>query len=132
MVYLLDTCILIKAIAEPEKINKNILDKLLDKHNQLFVSASSIWEITIKHNKHPDLVPFSGRDILEKLEQSDTPIIPIDKECIANLEEVYKIMLHNDPFDHMLLATAKAKSLILITEDKLLAKYNYCDVLLAN
>ena len=67
MVYLLDTCILIKALVDPEKIDKRVLEKLLNQHNQLYVSTASLWEITIKNNKHPDLVPFSGEDVMKKL-----------------------------------------------------------------
>ena len=49
MILLLDTCALLWAWAEPEKLSGRLQGFLQDPHNQMWVSAASAWEIATKH-----------------------------------------------------------------------------------
>lgn len=53
MRYLLDTCVLIYAIDDREKLNSAIDDILFDYNNQIYVSAESIKELIVLYrHKH--------------------------------------------------------------------------------
>ena len=49
MILLLDTCALLWAWAEPEKLSVRLEGLLQDPHNQVWVSAASAWEIATRH-----------------------------------------------------------------------------------
>ena len=55
MILLLDTCALLWAWAEPDKLSARLEGLLQDPHNQVWVSAASVWEIATKHRvgKYP-------------------------------------------------------------------------------
>ena len=54
MEYLLDTNTLLRALFNDEKISDKTRNIIANEKNQIFVSIVSIWEIELKHNKHPD------------------------------------------------------------------------------
>lgn len=91
------------------------------------VSAVSIWEVAIKwalRKTRPDDVPLSGRDFLKELEQAliaPMPILPIHTAAVDDLP-----MLHGDPFDRLLIATAQHEGMTLLTHDAALAGYGDC------
>ena len=50
---LLDTHILLWAVTADPALGDHAQGLLLDTHNEIFVSAASIWEVAIKHRKNP-------------------------------------------------------------------------------
>lgn len=88
------------------------------------VSAISIWEVAIKwalRKGRPDDMPVSGRDFLRELDRAriePSPIAPIHAAAVDDLP-----MLHGDPFDRFLLATARHEGMTLLTHDATLAQY---------
>jgi PIN domain nuclease of toxin-antitoxin system len=64
MQILLDTHILLWALADDPTLSDEARFLLCDGRNQLWVSAVSIWEISIKHALGRGDMPLSGRDAL--------------------------------------------------------------------
>ena len=60
---LLDTHVLIWALTEDLRLSDMARQLILDPDNTIYYSAASIWEISIKHARHPDSVTFSGREL---------------------------------------------------------------------
>ena len=63
MELLLDTCSLLWALFDDNKLSKQARDLLANEDNDVYVSAASLWEIAIKNLKHPDLMPYSLDDV---------------------------------------------------------------------
>ncbi|MCL2168800.1 MAG: type II toxin-antitoxin system VapC family toxin [Defluviitaleaceae bacterium] len=122
MRYLLDTCAIIWYFDEEEtKLPSDIRSMVNSPESEIFVSIVSIWEIVIKIGKGRLDVNF---DILfSKLFRAQFEILPIG---IASLQVLRKLNLeiHKDPFDRMIIATAMAKDLTIVTSDKDIQKYN--------
>ena len=51
MKYILDTHIWLWSLLEPEKLDKNIVQVLENKENELFISPITIWEILVLAEK---------------------------------------------------------------------------------
>jgi PIN domain nuclease of toxin-antitoxin system len=88
------------------------------------VSAISIWEVAIKwalRKGRSDDMPLSGREFLPALKRAmiePMPIQPIHAAAIDDLP-----LLHGDPFDRLLLATARHEGMTLLTHDAKLGEY---------
>ena len=129
MDYLLDTHIIIWAIYNDPSLSDEIKAIIRNKDNNIFYSAASLWEIEIKHNKNPESVPASAFDIFSVLLGTRLEFIDISIPHIHCLRHIIPQNIHKDPFDHMILATAKREDLTLITHDKILKQYQGVNVL---
>ena len=121
---LLDTHILLWRLAGSERLSKDAI-ALMDKaETQLFASAASIWEVAIKWSLRkgsPDDMPISGKDFAAALTDTGLPILAIAPAHAAALDDLP--MLHRDPFDRLLLATARSEGMTLLTHDAQLGAY---------
>ena len=121
MKLLLDTHLLLWSAAEPSKLSTQCRSLILDSDNDLFFSAASIWEITIKSRLgRPDfdLDPHVLRRGL-----ADNGYL----ELTVNVEHALAVLalppLHKDPFDRMLVAQATIEGFVLLTSDEQVAAY---------
>lgn len=95
-----------------------------DEADQLLASAASVWEVSIKwllRKGTADDMPLSGQQFAEALGQVGITVLPI-KPVHAAATELLP-MHHRDPFDRLLLATARHEGLRLISHDAQLAQY---------
>lgn len=117
MSVLLDTHLLLWALSDPRKL-KPRARSLIDT-NEVFISAASIWEISIKSS-----LGKLGADpgaVLAAIEPSGLRMLPITGDHAA---KVFELPLHHrDPFDRMLLAQALSEPLVLLTDDHRLGAY---------
>jgi PIN domain nuclease of toxin-antitoxin system len=113
---LLDTCIvydwLMGRIAP-----HGIVEKI--QHDGAFVSAVSVWEMTIKNGlgKLPLPTPAIAEDIEAQGFQWSN-IAPYHAQAVQHLGE-----WHKDPFDRLLIAQAKLENLQLVTYDRVFQSY---------
>jgi PIN domain nuclease of toxin-antitoxin system len=87
--------------------------------NQVYVSAASTWEISIKKTIGKLSVPDDMDAIVEDEGFDKLPIMLFHGEQAGLLPEY-----HKDPFDRMLIAQAQAEGLIIVTNDEKIARYN--------
>ena len=120
---LLDTNILIDSILFPERLSQETIDILEDEKNSIFISAASLLEISIKHNKHPKLMPIDSVYLAQLIMDNDFDILPINEKILVIFDEFMTEKIHNDPFDHILLATAITENCTLLTKDAILGNY---------
>ena len=86
---------------------------------EVFVSAASAWEVSIKValGKLRLRIPF-----LDAVTESGFSPLPVD---FAHAEAVKDLpRLHTDPFDRMLVAQARVEQLQLVSQDRELARYS--------
>lgn len=121
---LLDTHILLWRLADSDKLPVEAL-ALMDEHaEQLFASTGSIWEVAIKWARRKgaaDDMPLSGREFAAALDEAGIEVLPITPDHAAELDDLE--MHHRDPFDRLLIATARREGLTLLTSDAALGAY---------
>jgi PIN domain nuclease of toxin-antitoxin system len=118
MRYLLDSHVVIWAVGNSLQLSDKVRAILAAPAN-LYISIASLWEIAIKCNMGKLELP---KDFDARLAKSDVHILPIGMEHIRMLATLDN--WHRDPFDRMIIAQAKYEHLTLITDDKMLAKYD--------
>lgn len=121
MKLLLDTHLLLWAAAEPTRLSRNARKLIRDEANELFFSAASIWEVTIKRSLARDDFQVEPRVLRRSLLDNGYAELPITSEHAVGLESLEP--LHKDPFDRMLVAQAIAEGITLLTSDAKLARY---------
>lgn len=120
---LLDTHALLWALYFPDNLGEQAKAIISDPSNDVVVSTASLWEIEIKHAKKPDLMPYSAKEILAGCERAGYSIMSVKPEHILLLASFMDQGIHNDPFDHLLLSTARCEGLMLLTHDELMERY---------
>ena len=123
MKILLDTHVIIWALEDSPRLPLYIREMIIDETNEIYVSSISLWEIAIKHQKNPNLMPYNEKDILNVILRSGFILLDIRDENIISLPEIMKQNIHKDPFDHMLLAIAMNENATLLSHDSILKSY---------
>jgi PIN domain nuclease of toxin-antitoxin system len=116
---LLDTQIYFWTLKETHRVPKRA-NRLIEDASRVYVSAASIWEMTIKSG----LGKLDGepREFEEAIEQSGFHALAVTARHAAS---VHRLGLHHkDPFDRLLVAQAIAEGLQLVTADELLGLYS--------
>jgi len=114
---LLDTHLLLWALAEPEKLSATTRNRL--DAAEVFVSAASVWEVSIKVALGK--LEADPSELLAAIEPAGFELLPITGLHAAAVAALP--LLHRDPFDRMLVAQARTEPLILLTNDTVLEQY---------
>jgi PIN domain nuclease of toxin-antitoxin system len=122
MKYLLDTVIWLWSIASVEKLNQSCLAILENGREEIYFSAATAWEVSIKarlgklHLPAPpsECIPtFTAKQGLRPL-----PVTQLHAIGVFNLQPH-----HQDPFDRLIIAQALAEDMTIMTSDRLFGKY---------
>ena len=119
MTLLLDTHILLWWLSDDPLLPTAAREAIASPDAEVLVSAATAWEIAIKR--------AAGRldapdDLLEALHVNDFEMLPIT--VVHALAAGALPPHHSDPFDRMLIAQARAESLILISVDNRFPQYD--------
>ena len=121
MTLLIDTHLLLWAAGDPQKLSRKARRLLDDPAAQLWFSAASLWEVTIKHGLGREDFRVAPRRLRRGLLDNGWRELAISSEhAVATLDLP---LLHKDPFDRILLAQAQVEGLALVTSDELVARY---------
>ena len=124
MKYILDTHYILWTLFKPELINNKIKEILENDKDIKYVSAISLWEISLKYSLGK--LEFEGTnptEIHEKIIESGFTIIPIEDEQFSSFYKLSKKEEHKDPFDRMIIWQAISNNYTLITNDKKIKQY---------
>ena len=120
---LLDSHILLWTLAGSRQIPMKARDLIVDESNQIYFSSASLWELSIKHQLHADVIPFSTEELLEfcgEAEFKELPVTSAHVRMLATLSRSETAPRHKDPFDRILIAQAKAEDMKFLTHDAML------------
>lgn len=117
---LLDTHLLLWAVSEPKKLPREARRSIDE--SDVFVSAASIWEVSIKAALGK--LAADPSHLLAEIEPAGFNLLPVTGYHAAAVALLPA--LHNDPFDRMLVAQAKTEPLLLVTNDSALHVYGDC------
>jgi len=116
---LLDTHIMLWFL-NGEKLSAKTESRITNGEN--YVSVVSLWEVAIKMSigRYRFSGGFSAFRTL--VTNNAFNILPIKDEYMAELFELP--LIHRDPFDRLITATAKVENMLLITADENIQKYD--------
>ena len=121
---LLDTHVAVWAVADLARLRTASAAMIEDGGNDVAVGMASLWEIAIKNNLGRavrDPVGLSLAQAIEAFAEASFAILPIATRHLAEVERLPTI--HLDPFDRLLVATARVDGFRLVTHDEILAAY---------
>ena len=122
MKYLLDTSVFIWMAGPSDRLNSKAQALLSDENEDLYLSAASSWEMTIKTALGKlDLPEDPERYVPKRLRDFGIKSLPITHQHAFATRELPHH--HDDPFDRMLIAQARNEQMVLLTADKLLRRY---------
>jgi PIN domain nuclease of toxin-antitoxin system len=119
---LLDTHVALWAITDSPRLSTHARMLLEDPNASIWVSAASIWEISIKHRLGRGEMPVSGQDALAFFRDAGYRILPIAADHAIAAADLHPH--HQDPFDRILVAQAQVEPMHLMTHDSVVAKYD--------
>ena len=122
MKYLMDTCSFIWYIQESPKLSSSARELVNNSYN-IYLSYVTLWEIAIKQSVGKlDTITMTVFELAEVCRENGIILIPIQ---LAHLERIKKLpLIHRDPFDRIIMATAIEENCTLITNDSEIIKYD--------
>jgi PIN domain nuclease of toxin-antitoxin system len=119
---LLDTHIALWAITDSPALPAEARRLILAPHNEIYVSAASVWEISIKHGLGRGDIPVSGGEAADYFAQAGYMTLDISTQHAVFVESLPPH--HADPFDRMLVAQALSEPMRLLTHDRAVSLYS--------
>lgn len=119
--YMLDTCAFIWYILDDDKLPENVKDIITDS-DTVCISYATLWEITIKQTTGKlASVSMNVNELAELCMNSGILILPLKLSYLARLRQLP--LIHRDPFDRIITATAIEEGYTLLTCDNEIVKY---------
>jgi len=119
---LVDTHVLLWAVAEPERLPVSFREQLETPDNQVLFSAASIWELAVKRQigRLPmEIAPEEIAAAAVRVGFDELPVLAVHAAAIFRLP-----LLHRDPFDRLLIAQAIHEPARFLTVDRVLRGYS--------
>jgi PIN domain nuclease of toxin-antitoxin system len=118
---LVDTHLLLWAVASSRRLPKEARTLILDTANEVFYSAASVWEVAIKSTLRRRNFKANPTVLVRALAQSGFAELPVTATHAARVAGLPAI--HRDPFDRLLVAQSLTEPMTLLTNDAVLAGY---------
>lgn len=118
---LLDTHVLLWAVASSGRLAPDVRSLIEDPLNDVHYSAASIWEIAIKSALRRKDFQVDLALLRSSLRAMDLAELPVTAEHAVGVTDLPPI--HRDPFDRLLVAQSIAELMVLLTNDAVLARY---------
>lgn len=122
MGYILDTHALLWFLRGEERLSETAHKIILDDNLKKSVSIASIWEISIKNRIGKLPLKYGVSEIFDKIEDNGFGLIKIERKYV----ELYNTLplIHRDPFDGIIIATAISEKMTIVTADENIQKYD--------
>ena len=119
---ILDTHILLWLIFDSDKLSDVARQVLSNGFVKKHICVSSLWEISIKNRIGKLPLPEGIQGILSAIRKRGFGIIGFDYLHV----EAYNTLplIHRDPFDGIIIATAHIEKMTIITADENIQKYD--------
>lgn len=124
MKILLDTCTFLWAFMEDRKLSPKVHYLITDPENEVYLSATSLWEISIKYQlKKLDLGKVNILHLPNIAKQLDFQIINPQSFDYIDYVSLPLKENHRDPFDRMLIQLAIKNGYTLLSADQKFLQY---------
>ncbi|MGH7720619.1 MAG: type II toxin-antitoxin system VapC family toxin [Gemmatimonadaceae bacterium] len=119
---LVDTHVLLWAVAEPDKLSSAHRERLESPDNDVLFSAASIWELAIKLQIGRLALPVAPEEIAGAAARMGFDELPVTAAHAASTRQLP--LHHRDPFDRLLVAQAIHEPARFLTADAMLSRYS--------
>lgn len=122
MKLLIDTHIFLWLINNDKRLTSKLRQAIRDPNNEKFLSVVSIWECVIKYQIGKLEFPVSPEMYLPmQRKKHSIKTLAVDENSITQL--INLPLLHQDPFDCLIISQALQQDLTIMTEDKAMIAY---------
>ena len=121
MALLLDTCALLWLGNTPERFSVQAIEAI-ESAPFLYASPISLWEVALKNQMGKLMLAMSPEEWFSTLKSEYGISILQMNEAIA-LKAATLPLLHRDPADRFIIATAMSRGLTIVTADRRYADY---------
>ena len=122
MKLLLDTCTFLWIISDSTELSELSRSLFRDSSNEVYLSAVSIWEISVKYTLKKLPLPQSPEKYISiQREKHMVDPLALDENSVLHLNRLP--LLHKDPFDRMLICQAINHGMVILTPDELITQY---------
>jgi PIN domain nuclease of toxin-antitoxin system len=119
---LLDTCAFIWMVDGSDELSRRIRELVASAENELFLSAASVWEISLKFRLGKLAFESAPVETVSELRELHRVVsLPISEEAAVHTMRLPS--LHRDPFDRMLVSQAIVDELTILTPDQEIRQY---------
>ncbi len=119
---LLDTHTALWSLGNKAKLSENAVRVILDQANDVYVSIASAWELAIKISLGKLTFEGGMERFFNMIGECGFERLPVKEEHVKQLENLpYH---HRDPFDRILITSAMAEGMCLITADTNMHRYD--------
>ncbi|PYT82094.1 MAG: PIN domain nuclease [Acidobacteria bacterium] len=123
MKYLLDTAVWLWSVGRVERLSRKGRELLVDSSQEVYFSAASAWEISIKASLGKLRLPDAPETYIPKrLSEQAIQALPIFQHHALKVHSLP--WHHQDPFDRLLIAQAQAEGMTILTADREFEKYD--------
>ena len=119
--YLFDTKILLWFLSGDDRLPKSMRKIMEDPDSGKNISIASAWEIAVKTSLGKSVIDGGVDEFWRLFTESGFKELPISIDVVKVLQTLP--LHHKDPFDRILVATAIAYKLELVTSDAELGNY---------
>ena len=123
MKILLDTHCWLWWISEPERLKESARRQIIDRRNEIYLSAASSWEIAIKYAIGELGLPEPPQDFVPKRLARDA-ISPLPVQHLHALHVAALPHHHKDPFDRLIISQAIIERIAIMTVDPQFKAYD--------
>lgn len=119
---LLDTCTFLWLVADQSKLSDSAKTLIAENSKSLFISSISAFEIAVKQRKGTLQLPLPPSEWVPlAMRHHGVSEIPVDTSIATRACALP--LLHNDPCDRMIVATAQLLGSPVLTPDHLIRQY---------
>ena len=122
MRYLLDTHAFLWYFEDSDKLSEVAANIIEDDAALKHVSIASLWEFSIKYSLGKLLFDGGLSHLWEIITRNGFVILPIAQPYLTGI--IHLPLHHRDPFDRLLVATAKVEGMTLVSADSNMELYD--------
>ena len=119
---LVDTCTFLWMADDAPELSGQARTVVTNPDNEVYLSAASVWEITIKHALGKLPLPEPPRQFVPAQRALlALTTLPIEEAAVLALDRLPA--LHRDPFDRILVCQALTHGLVIVSPDPQIQQY---------
>ena len=121
MKYLLDTHVVLWMAENSPNLSEKARQAILDVDSEKYVSIVSAWEVAIKLGTQKLRLDGGLTEFFRIVDNNGLIVLGLERQYLHVVQELP--CFHRDPFDRMLVATAAAERMTLVSIDENIPKY---------
>jgi PIN domain nuclease of toxin-antitoxin system len=118
---ILDTHTVLWLAGDVPRLSDEAKRVIFDLENEKYVSIASAWEVAIKISIGKLDLDGGVAEFFRMVDENGFTFLPIEKKHVVSLQTLP--FRHRDPFDRLLVATAMAEGMPLLTADQNIRLY---------